>query len=146
MTEAEKEDLEVRKRRAEGTPCNKENFLAWKKRFEAEMAQKLDDERELAKMDNMNKSKKGGGAKEVDKSDRPTGYQWFTNQSNTLDVFEAAAENAERDSDEEEEEDEDIDNVHEELFDEDVDLDDLDFDDDEEDDDDEDDEEEDLDI
>lgn len=137
MTEAEREDLEVRKRRAEGTPCNKENFLAWKERFEAEMAKKIEEERELEKMD-MNKKKAGKTV--VDKSDRPTGYQLFTNKSNTLDLFEAAAENAERDSDEEE--DDDMDNVQEDLFDEDVDLDDLDF----EDDDEEDEEEEELDI
>ncbi len=145
MTEAEKEDLEVRKRRAEGTPCNKENFLAWKTHFEAEMAQKREEERELEKME-MNKKK--GGKNEVDKSDRLTGYQLFTNKSNTLDLFEAAAENAERDSDEEEEDDDDMDNVQEDLFDDDVDLDDLDFDDEDEvdDDDDDDDEEEDLDI
>lgn len=139
MTEAEKEDLDVRKRRAEGTPCNKENFLAWKKRFETEIAQKWEEERELEKLE-MNKKK--SGKTEVDKSDRPTGYQLFTNKSNSLDIFEAAAEHAERDSDEE-----DMDNVQEELFDEDVDLDDLDFDDDDDDENDEEDEdEEDLDI
>lgn len=148
MTEAEKEDLEVRKRRAEGTPCNKENFLAWKKRFEVEMAKKSEEERDLEKMD-MNKRKSGkGSSSEVDKSGRPTGYQLFTNKSNTLDIFEAAAENAERDS-EDDDDDEEMDNVQEDLFDDDVDLDDLDFDDDDEDfdeDDDEEEEEEDLDI
>lgn len=141
MTEAEKEDLEVRKRRAEGTPCNKENFLAWKERFEAEMAKKKEEERELEKMD-INKKK--GGKSEVDKSDRLTGFQLFTNKSNTLDLFEAAAENAERDSDEEEDDD-DMENVQEDLFDDDVDLDDIDFDDEDEEDE-EQEEEEDLDI
>lgn len=123
--------MAVRKRREEGTPCNKENFEAWKVRFEAEMV-------ELKKQqdadENTDGKKKGKTA--VDKSGRLTGFQHFSDKSlaDNLEALELAAENAERDEDEEEDEED----INEELFEDDVDLDDLDFDD-EEDDDDEDD-------
>ena len=37
MTEAEAEELAVRKRRAEGTPVTKETFESWKEKFQKEM-------------------------------------------------------------------------------------------------------------
>lgn len=117
ITQAEQEELEVRKRREEGTPCNMENFLAWRARFEAEMA--AEKENEVEDTDAIKKSNK---KKEVDKTGRITGRQHFADQSTNLEALEAAAEQAERDPDE------DLDDVDEELFDDDVDLDDLDFD------------------
>lgn len=116
ITQAEQEELEVRKRREEGTPCNMENFLAWRARFEAEMA--AEKENEVEDTDAIKKSNK---KKEVDKTGRITGRQHFADQSTNLEALEAAAEQAERDPDE------DLDDVDEELFDDDVDLDDLDF-------------------
>jgi len=135
MTEAEKEELAVTKRRAEGTPCNKENFEAWKERFEREMAERrLLEEAESEDASGV-KSKKKDKAK-VDKSGRLTGFQHFSGKQDNLEALEAAAENAVADEDEE------FEGVDEDLFDEDVDLDDLDFDDDEE----EEEDDEDLDI
>ena len=143
MTEAEAEELAVRKRRAEGTPCNDETFYIWRDKFDAEMkAEKLKAEEEAG-----GDSKKKGGGKEkkvVDKSGRLTGFEQFSGQTGTLDweAMEAATENAQRDEDsEDEEEDQDdeanLEDVDEELFDvDDDDLDDLDFDDDDDDDDD----------
>jgi hypothetical protein len=123
FTEAELEEIEVRKRRDEGTPCNKENFEAWKARFEAEMAQS----RALA--EDADEAKKNKQKKE-DRANRLTGYQQFAANMN-LEALEAAAEQAEVDDDDEG----NLDEVDEELFQEDVDLDDLDFDSDEDEDD-----------
>lgn len=146
LTEAEAEELAVRKRRAEGTPSTDETFLAWKARFDAEMAQKREEE-EAAAADTKKKGGKGE-KKVVDKTGRLTGFQQFSGKTGTVDweAMEAATENAQRDEDEEEEDEEggDLD-VNEELFDvDDEDLDDLDFDD--NDDEDEDDDEEEPDI
>lgn len=132
MTEAEAEQLAVQKRRAEGTPCNKENFLAWKAQFEAEIAQQKEQEA-LAEKESMSK-KKSKGEKVVDKSGRITGFLHFSDKVGTLNMeaIEAACDNAEADEDEE------VDVDDEDLFDVDDDeLDDLDFDDDDDDDDDE---------
>lgn len=149
LTEAEAEELEVRKRRAEGTSCTDETFSAWRDKFDAEMkAEKLKAEEEAG-----NDSKKKGAKdkKVVDKSGRLTGYEQFSGKLGTLDweAMEAANENAQRDEDEadddddeeqdDDDDDDDVDNledVNEELFDvDDDDLDDLDFDDDDDDDD-----------
>ena len=43
MSQAEAEEIAVRKRRAEGTPCNKENFYAWKEKFDKEMEENEND-------------------------------------------------------------------------------------------------------
>ena len=126
MTEAEAEELAVRKRRAEGTPVNDETFNTWKEKFEAEMREQAEKELEEAAMDNKKKKEKV-----VDKSERITGFAQFSDKSGTfnLEAMEAAAENAQPDEDESEEEN--LDNVNEDLFDvDDDDLDDLDFDDD----------------
>jgi hypothetical protein len=114
MTEAEREELEVTKRRAEGTPCTKENFEKWQARFLQEMAEAL-----ARGDDNDDKGgKKKDKAKEVDKSGRLTGFALFSNKMANLDALEAAAEEAEQGFD-----------ADEELFQDDIDLDDLDFDD-----------------
>lgn len=128
MTEAEQEELTVRQRRAEGTPCNKENFEAWQKRF----LQELEAQKNLIKEEREAATKKPA-AKEVDKSGRMTGYDFFRGKAGgDLAALEAAAEEAEGQE------------IDEDVFkdEEDVDLDDLDFDDE----DDEEDLEEDLDI
>ena len=136
FTTAELEEMAVRKRRAEGTPCTLENFLEWRNRFYQEMAAiKADETQEDG---NTGKVKKKDKVKQVDKSGRITGYEHFSSKAN-IEALEAAAEMAEQDDTAlvDEDDDEDIDN--ENLFDDDVDLDDLDFDD-------EDDEEEEVDI
>jgi hypothetical protein len=118
FTEAEVEEIEVRKKREEGTPCNKENFEAWKAKFEAEMARKQ------AFLDETDDTKKNRQKKD-DRAGRLTGYQLFAANMN-FEALEAAAEQAEGDGDDEEDIAEDFD---EELFqDDDVDLDELDFD------------------
>lgn len=121
VTEAEAEELAVRKRRAEGTPCTLENFLAWQERFDKEMAEKeaRDDENEDGKA-----SRKKEKTKVVDKSGRQTGAEFFSNKANNLEALEAAAEAAGN---------EPMEDLDEDLFDvDDEDLDDLDFDDEEE--------------
>lgn len=129
MTEAEREELEVAKRRAEGTPCNKENFEIWQARFLQEMAEERARENETD--DGKGGKKKKENAKDVDKSGRLTGFEQFSNKMVNLEALEAAAEEAEKGFE-----------GDEELFQEDVDLDDLDF----EDEDDEEEEDDELDI
>ena len=133
LTEAEKEELAVRKRRAEGTQCTDETFMEWSKKFDAEMEEKRQKEEEEAAAE----SRKKGANKEkqVDKSSRQTGFEQFSGKAGTVDweAMEAATENAQRDEDEEEEDNQDGEgmDVDEDLFDvDDDDLDDLDFDDD----------------
>ena len=138
MSAAEAEELAVRKRRAEGTPCNKENFLAWQQRFEAEQLElKQQQEQEKQSLTGKKKNDNVGINSSAAKEKRITGYDYFCSKATNLEALELAAEQAENDSEEEEEED--LEDVDEDLFDDDVDLDDLDFDDD-------DDNEEDLDI
>lgn len=130
MSEAEKEEMEVRKLRAEGTPCTRENFLVWRKKFEKEMLEKAAEEAALAETEKGNKKEKI-----VDKSGRISGFDQFNGMAGVLNMeaIEAAADAAEEDEDEINVEELDVD---EELFDDedDVDLDDLDFDSDEDDD------------
>jgi hypothetical protein len=115
FTEAELEEIEVRKRREEGTPCNKENFEAWRTRFETETSLARSEAEDY---DETKKSK----LKKEDRANRLTGYQQFAANMN-LEALEAAAEQAELD----EQEDGNVDDV-EELFQDDVDMDDLEFD------------------
>ena len=80
MTTAELEELAVRKRRAEGTPCNKENFEAWRERFDAEQKEaKLREEKEAAGGTSASSKKKDNKAAKAaqDKSGRITGYRYF---------------------------------------------------------------------
>lgn len=119
MTEAEREELEVAKRRAEGTPCNKENFEIWQARFLNEMVEEREREDQT---DDGKVGRKKDRSQDVDKSGRMTGFHHFSDKMNNLEALEAAAEEAEKGFE-----------GDEELFDEDIDLDDLDFDDEEDD-------------
>ncbi len=125
MTEAEKEELEVRKRREEGTPVNDITFAAWKRRFEAEMAELKTREREVAEKEVLAGGKKTKGAiikrEESAFSDRLTGFEQFSGKAGVL-AMEALEKEAELE--------EQLMNleVDEELFEDEEDLDDLDFD------------------
>ena len=133
LTLAEQEELAVRKRREEGTPCTKENFETWKAAFEAEMeASAVTDDEIDGPGKSSNKKAKSGSD---DKAGRITGYQYFKNTANNLEALEAAAEAAEQ---------QEI--IDEELFEDDVDLDDLDFDDDDDEDEEEDDDDDDEEV
>jgi hypothetical protein len=131
MSEAEVEELTVRQRRADGTPCNKENFEAWRRRFDIEQTELIEREKRQQEMTMNNNGNKNAGtvSEGLDKSDRLTGYDFFMSKAGgDLAALEAAAEAAEAQE------------LDEDLFKEedDVDLDDLDFDDDDDDDDDDD--------
>mmetsp|Transcript_25899 Transcript_25899/g.71305 ORF Transcript_25899/g.71305 Transcript_25899/m.71305 type:complete len:316 (+) Transcript_25899:104-1051(+) len=148
MTAAEMEELAVRKRRAEGTPCTMEHFEAWKLQFEQEMAEAEEArQEELGGTDDKKKGKKDA-ANEAAVASRMTGFEFFSSKGNNLEALEAAAERAGEQEMEDEEAAEEGDDgadengdglkdVNEDLFDDDVDLDDLDFDDDDDDDDEE---------
>ena len=136
MTQAEAEELAVRKRRAEGTPCTEENFLEWKEKFEAEMALLAEKENDPSGSGD-GPSKKKNKEKVVDKSGRVTGFLQFSDRAGgsiNLEAMEAAAENAQVDEEEAAADEEAAAAAaveDEDLFDlDDEDLDDLDFDDD----------------
>eukprot|EP00549_Striatella_unipunctata_P002229 CAMPEP_0118689328 /NCGR_PEP_ID=MMETSP0800-20121206/9430_1 /TAXON_ID=210618 ORGANISM="Striatella unipunctata, Strain CCMP2910" /NCGR_SAMPLE_ID=MMETSP0800 /ASSEMBLY_ACC=CAM_ASM_000638 /LENGTH=298 /DNA_ID=CAMNT_0006586717 /DNA_START=98 /DNA_END=994 /DNA_ORIENTATION=+ len=129
LTETEILEAAVQKRRAEGTPCTMENFLAWKQRFEEELALAKADEEAIAE----SASKKKEKPKE-DTSNRITGFQHFMGKTGLLNL--AAMEKAAEEAENQEIPADELD-VDEELFDDDDDLDDLDFDDEDDDDDDE---------
>jgi len=109
MTEAEREELAVRKRREEGTPVNDSTFSDWWAKFQEEQSL-IDGASEKAKDD--------------DDGEKLTGFQIFSEKAGvfSLEKLEAAAEELEND--------EEFGEVDEDLFDDDEDLDDLDFDDD----------------
>lgn len=132
MSAAEKEEIEVRKRRAEGTPCNDENFYAWLKNFEEEMAQKAAAKEAAAEREAGTGGKKKSVEKKDETKDRLTGFEQFSGKVGimSLEAIEQAAEEAVNDESGDEE---DLD-VDEDLFDDsDSDLDDLNFDDSDED-------------
>lgn len=143
MTQAEKEELAVNKRRAEGTPCTAEYFNAWKEKFDAEMASQQQQQQR-------NQSTGGLDVNTTTSSSRQTGYDYFNSRA-ALNWDALEEEAAAAAADEEEDDDDDVENepesaapsrpnhVNEDLFDDDVDLDDLDFEDDDDDDDDDDD-------
>jgi len=141
LTQTETEEEAVRKRRAEGTPCNKENFHSWAKQFQKELDELREKEEQEDDKEINKKAKVLKKNEEEEMKGRLSGYEQFSLKlgSMNMDALERAAEaaaNAEGDFDED-------------LFDED--LDDLDFDDEEGSDDDYDDsgdeeEEEELDI
>ena len=126
MSQAEQEELAVRKRREEGTPVTDATFTEWWSKYSAEMEQIKEAEKAAAAEET--KDKKNTAAVE---EERQTGFEIFSDKVGTfnLEKLEAAAEEMENDESALE--------VDEELFDDDEDLDDLDFDssDDEEDDD-----------
>jgi len=134
LTVAELEEIEVRRRRAEGTPCNEENFEAWREKFDKEMAEEAIERSNVDKKDKSSTIKKKGAGtnakKEEDIENRLTGYQQFSGKIGLLNM-----EDIEKAADQAENEPNDLDvnelNVDEDLFDDDEDLDDLDFDSDE---------------
>jgi hypothetical protein len=116
ISQAEAEEQTVRRRRLEGTPCTKENFEAWRLKFDQEIAEAAADEELKAEG-----GKKQKGEKKEDKTGRITGFLHFSGKGGkNLEEMERAAEEL---------------NVDEELFelDDDDDLEDLDFEDDEDD-------------
>jgi hypothetical protein len=130
MTEAEREEIEVTKRRAEGTPCTQENFEEWQANFLQEMLTKKLNSDGLNVEDGKGKQRKDK-VKDVDRTGRMTGFEHFSNKTVNLEALELAAAEAEQGFE-----------ADENLFEDDVDLDDMDFDDDDADFDDEDDDEE----
>eukprot|EP00560_Eucampia_antarctica_P001569 CAMPEP_0197831548 /NCGR_PEP_ID=MMETSP1437-20131217/10754_1 /TAXON_ID=49252 ORGANISM="Eucampia antarctica, Strain CCMP1452" /NCGR_SAMPLE_ID=MMETSP1437 /ASSEMBLY_ACC=CAM_ASM_001096 /LENGTH=299 /DNA_ID=CAMNT_0043434505 /DNA_START=179 /DNA_END=1075 /DNA_ORIENTATION=+ len=133
MTSTELEEIEVRKRRTEGTPCNEENFLAWREKFNKETEDDLAREADAIGKDKSSTSKKKGGANTAIKDEaienRLTGFQQFSGKMGVLNMedIEKAADEAENDPNNLDVEEL---NLDEDLFDDDEDLDDLDFDDD----------------
>mmetsp|Transcript_21028 Transcript_21028/g.37728 ORF Transcript_21028/g.37728 Transcript_21028/m.37728 type:complete len:304 (+) Transcript_21028:44-955(+) len=131
MSQAEKEELEVRKRREEGTPVTLLSFTEWWAAFTAEMKQKKADEKADAAEDTKGDKKTAIAAMQIE--ERRTGFQIFSDKAGVfnLEKLEAAAEEMENDTSAlDAEEMGDVDEV---LFDDDEDLDDLDFDSDEDD-------------
>mmetsp|Transcript_14080 Transcript_14080/g.26456 ORF Transcript_14080/g.26456 Transcript_14080/m.26456 type:complete len:339 (-) Transcript_14080:1888-2904(-) len=131
LTQAEAEEMAVRKRREEGTPCNKENFLAWKERFEKEMEElkmvdKEDDPGQMQSFGGAGAGAGGGGGdnksgrkllskkrSELEEMEnRLTGYQQFCDKLGllNLDALEKAAEEAECGEYNDENDDDDDDN------------------------------------
>jgi hypothetical protein len=143
MSQAEMEEFIVTKRRAEGTPCTKDNFLQWLQRFDDEMANaNANTATVVASMttsvtapltvttNTTTLSTKGN-----EKAGRLTGYQYFSDKSNNnYEALEAAAERAEMEYNTNASKIDDgttsNNNIDEELFDDDIDVDDLSFDDD----------------
>lgn len=135
MSTAELEEIAVRKRRAEGTPVTDESFYAWKEKIDAEMAEKRREEEDAAKRAGLSGRQKKGLAQKISADDavideRMTGFQIFSGKGGvSAEAIEAAAADAEEGG---------IgdtmiaDDVDENLFmsDDDLDDDDLDFDDD----------------
>ncbi|KAL7515867.1 hypothetical protein ACHAWX_000941, partial [Stephanocyclus meneghinianus] len=124
MTEAEKEELAVRKRREEGTPVNDVTFAAWWAKFT------LEKELEQSAANDEGGSERAGGKGEVE--EKLTGFQIFSEKAGifSLEKLEAAAEELENDTSALDPEE--LGDVDEDLFDDDEDLDDLDFDDEDE--------------
>lgn len=113
MTEAEKEELAVRKRREEGTPVTDTTFADWWGKFQRE-------QEEAAAAEGVDKAK-------GDDDEKLTGFQIFSEKAGvfSLEKLEAAAEELENDTSALDPEE--LGEVDEDLFDDDEDLDDLDF-------------------
>lgn len=118
MTEAEKEELAVRKRREEGTPVNDATFADWWAKFQKEQEQDVENSADKAK---------------GDEDEKLTGFQIFSEKAGvfSLEKLEAAAEELENDTSALDPEE--LGELDEDLFDDDEDLDDLDFEDDDDD-------------
>ena len=145
MSQAEKEELAVRKRREEGTPVTDETFTEWWEKFSAEMEQKEVEKKRAASATDNSKDKKNAtnsAANAAIMEERLTGFQIFSEKAGVfnLEKIEAAAEEMENDTSALDPEE--LGDVDEELFDDDEDLDDLDFDSDDDDEEDSDDDEE----
>ena len=141
MSQAEQEELAVRKRREEGTPVTDITFADWWEKWSAEVDEKKRIEKETAMATDNSKDKKSVSnsvAAAAIMEERLTGFQIFSEKAGVfnLEKLEAAAEEMEKDTSALDPEEMGV--VDEDLFDDDDDLDDLDFDsDDEEDSDDE---------
>jgi hypothetical protein len=145
MSQAEIEEMIVVKRRAEGTPCTKENFLLWQQQLDDEIKNGVGSSTvttATSENDTDKSTNKRTGSnitKVIDdghKIGRLTGFQYFSDKTNNYEALEAAAERAENDATFNKADDDDNDDdVDEALFDDDVDMDDLSFDDEEDDDD-----------
>ena len=127
MSQAEKEELAVRKRREEGTPVTDTTFAEWWEEFSTQMAQQKQSEREASLSADNAKDKKNvtntvAAASAME--ERLTGFQVFSEKAGVfnLEKLEAAAEEMENELGGD---------VDEALFNDDEDLDDLDFDSDE---------------
>jgi hypothetical protein len=133
MSAAEREEMEVNKRRAEGTPCTKESFDLWKQKFDLEMLEQQRMEKENSNGNKQESNKrvvpKGAAPPTADKANRLTGHQYFRDTTVNLEALELAAEQA-GEQEEDDDENDDVAGVvlNAELFDDDEDLDDLDFD------------------
>lgn len=123
MTEAEREELEVTKRRAEGTPCTKENFEKWQTAFLQEMANKKSQNDTLIDDDGMKSKQRKDKTKDNERTGRMTGFEHFSNKMVDIEALELAAAEAEQGFE-----------ADENLFEDDIDLDDMDFDEDDDDD------------
>ncbi len=144
MSEAEREELIVRKRREEGTAVTDSTFTEWWEKFTAEIERKKEDERVAVANDS--KEKKVANATIAE--ERLTGFQIFSDKAGVfnLEMLEAVAEEMANDISALDQEE--LGDVDKDLFDDDDDLDDLEFDSDDDDydyDEDEDDENDDVD-
>jgi len=144
MSQAEQEELAVRKRREEGTPVTDITFADWWEKWSAEVEEKKQIEKETSMATDNSKDKKNvnsAAAAAAIMEERLTGFQIFSEKAGVfnLEKLEAAAEEMEKDTSAlDPEEMGGV--VDEDLFDDDDDLDDLDFDSDDEDEEDSDDE------
>jgi len=127
MSVAEKEELEVRKRREEGTQVTDTSFAEWFQKFTTEQEQIKQDEKAALAAESK-KEKNAVATNIASMEERLTGFEQFSGKSGVfnLEKLEAAAEEMENDMSALEAEE--MGEVDEELFDDDEDLDDLDFD------------------
>ncbi|KAL3809723.1 hypothetical protein ACHAXA_011318 [Cyclostephanos tholiformis] len=124
MSEAEREELIVRKRREEGTAVTDATFKEWWEKFTAEMEKKKGDERVAA----VNDFKEKKVANAAIAEERLTGFQIFSDKAGVfnLERLEAVAEAMANDTSALDPEE--LGDVDKDLFDDDDDLDDLEFD------------------
>ena len=133
MSQTEKEELAVRKRREEGTPVTKESFEEWRNKFNEEMEKRNKEERNATSDDA--KEKKAEAAVAAITEERLTGFEIFSDKVGVfnLENLEAAAEEMANDTSALDQDE--LADVDEDLFDDDDDLDDLEYDSDDDDDD-----------
>ena len=126
MSQAEKEELAVRKRREEGTPVTDASFEEWRRKFNAEMEKTKEEEKNASSEDA--KDKKAAAAVAAITEERLTGFQIFSDKVGVfnLEKLEAAAEEMENDTSALDPDE--LADVDEDLFDDDDDLDDLEYD------------------
>ena len=118
MSEAEREELIVRKRREEGTAVTDATFTEWWEKFTGETEKKKDDERVAAANDSKEKKVSNAAIAE----ERLTGFQIFSDKAGVfnLEMLEAAAEEMANDTSALDQEE--LGDVDKDLFDDDDDL------------------------